>query len=304
MPHNATYTNARGEVIVLDHTEWEGKWLWEIPGRTGTESPTLKYHEITYADGDTDIVAIEKEPREVTFFYVVRSGTPNLREKLEDLKQQLIQIGPKPNEWGQLMLRRSDGRPLYLKCVYTGGIDELIRHYPHLNKFSLTFRATDPLFYDGFEQTYTIQQDDRAGYLFMDPALYMDPSLYMMSAQGNTGSDLFINGDLIYPTIIINGPAENISLINKTTSRRIVLSSSVALDMNERITITTEKRNRTIKKRDKDGNTTNLMRYLTTASSLNWWLTRGNNSIEFNNSATTPESYLQFHYKEGFLSAE
>lgn len=299
-----SYKNARGETAILDDTE--RRFIWENYGRTGTEAPTLEYTEVTYADGSTEIIAINMQPRECTFNFTVPMDKrkPALREKFEALKQQLIQTGAREGDWGQLMIRRPDGRELFLNCAYTGGLDEFIREYPLVGQFSLTFRAQDALFYDGFEQTYTIQQDDRAGYLFMDPALFMDPSLYMMSAQGNTGSDLYINGDLIYPKIIINGPAENISLINKTTGRKIILSSSVSLEMNERITITTEKRNRTIKMRDKNGVTTNLMSKLTSASSLNWWLTRGTNNIEFKNTATTPESYLQFRYKEGYLSAE
>lgn len=304
MPVNISYTNARNEVIVLDNTEWEQKLLWSIYGREGFEAPSLSYKEVKYANGDTDILSVEMEPREVTLYFVVRSGTPHLRMRLEELKKQLIQTGPKNQKWGDLMVRRVDGRELHLNCVYTQGLDEFIRKYPHINKFSLTFRAEDPFFYDGFEQSYMIQQDDRAGYLFMDPELFMDPSLFMMSASGSNGSDLYINGDLVYPTITINGPAENISLTNKTTGRKIELATDVVLDTNEQITITTRKRQRTIRKRDKYGVVTNLVPKLTSASSLNWWLTRGSNIIDFNNSATTPETYLKFVYKEGYLSAE
>ena len=304
MPVNITYTNARNEVIVLDKTEWEQKLLWSIYGREGFEAPQLRYKEVQYANGDTEILSIQVEPREVTLYFVVRSGTPHLREQLEEVKKQLIQTGLKKEKWGDLMVRRSDGRELHLNCVYTEGLDEFIRKYPHINKFSLKFRAEDPFFYDGFEQSYTIQQDDRAGYLFMDPELFMDESLFMMSASGSNGSDLYINGDLVYPKITINGPAENISLQNKTTGKKIILSSDIVLDMNEKIEITTKQRQRTIKKTDKYGVVTNLVPKLSADSSLNWWLCRGSNEIDFNNSATTPESYLRFTYKEGFLSAE
>lgn len=335
-----SYTNARGEEIVLDDTE--RSFLGELYGREGTEAPELDYSEVTYADGSTEILAINPKPREVTFYFWAPTGKPHLREAFEELKQKLIQTGNKSGGWGKLMVRRPDGRQLYLDCAYTGGLDEFVREYPRVAQFALTFRARDPYFYDGFEQTYTIRQNDKDGYLFMDPGLYMADaaivssqaeaiaitgestagnlwwsigggkyyaikpasSLYMMSAQGKTGSDLFINGEKVYPTIIINGPAENIWIRNNSTRRIIRLAASVVLDVNEKITINTQPMKRSITMKDKTGTTTNLLPKLTTASTLNWWLVRGSNDIEFNNSATTPETYLQFKYKEGYLSAE
>lgn len=302
MAINLSYINARGEEIILDNTE--RTFLGELYGREGVEAPKLSYSEVRYADGSTEILAVNLEPREVTFYFSAPIENRHLEEKLEEVKQRLIQTGSRPDNWGKLKIRRRDGLLLYLNCVYTGGIDELVRKNNVSVNFSVSFRGEDPLFYTDFEQTYTIRQDDRSGYLFMGADLFMSSSLYMMSAQGNTGSDLFINGDLIYPKIIINGPAENISLVNGTTGRKIALASTVTLDMNEKITITTAKRQRTITKTDKYGVTTNLVPKLTADSSLNWWLTRGTNDIQFNNSATTPESYLRFVYREGYLSAE
>lgn len=297
-----SYTNANGETIILDDTE--KTFLGELYGREGTEAPELDYTELEYADGTTKVVAIRMKPRKVTFYFWAPTGRPNLRENLERIKQRMIQSGSRDDDWGSLMIRRPDNRPLYLNCVYTGGLDDFIREYPRVIKFSLTFRAEDPLFYDGFEQTYTIKQDDRSGYLFMDPDLYMGDTLYMRAAESNTGSDLFLTGEKSYPTITINGPAENIALTNGVTGRKIELSSDVSLDMNEKIIIQTQPRKRKITKTDKYGVTTNLMKKLTEDSSLNWWLVRGANEIQFENSATTPESYLRFAYKEGFLSAE
>lgn len=335
-----SYTNAKGEEVILDDTE--RTFLGELYGREGTEAPELDYTEVTYADGSTEIIAINLKPRECTFYFWAPAGKPHLREYFEDLKQKLIQTGTKSGSWGSLMVRRPDGRPLYLDCAYTGGLDEFVREYPRVTKFALTFRGRDPYFYDDFEQTYTIRQNDREGYLFMDPELFMADaavvdtaeeaiavtgestegnlwwslgsgkyyaikpasSLYMMSAQGNTGSDLYINGEKVYPTIIINGPAENIWIRSKTTGRLIRLTADIVLDVNEKITISTHPMKRSITRRDKYGVTTNLLNKLTGTSSLNWWLVHGSNNIEFNNTATTPETYLQFRYKEGYLSAE
>lgn len=307
MPVKISYTNARGEVAVLDHSEWPDKWLWNIYGSEGLEAPELDYTEVKYGDGSTEIIAINMKPRDVTLYFVVWTGSPALRDKMDELKSRLIQTGTREGDWGQLMIRRPDGRQLYLNCAYTGGFDEFVRKYPHLNKFSLSFHAQDPLFYDGFEQSFTVRQNDTEGYLFFQPdsnPLYMDPNLFMRSAQGQTLRDVYINGDLIYPTIVISGPAENIRVWNKTTGRIIQFASSIALEPGETITIETKNRKRSVIMQDKTGTKTNIMNKLTASSSLNWWLGRGSNNIEFRNSATTAESALKFIYKEGYLSAE
>ena len=108
-----SYKNARGETAILDDTE--RRFIWENYGRTGTEAPTLEYTEVTYADGSTEIIAINMQPRECTFMFTVPMDKrkPALREKFEALKQQLIQTGAREGDWGQLMIRRPDGRELF-----------------------------------------------------------------------------------------------------------------------------------------------------------------------------------------------
>ena len=301
-----SYTNARGETVVLDDTE--RTFLGELYGREGCEAPTLEYVDVTYGDGSTETLAIKMKPRDVTLYFWAPTGKPHLREMLEELKSKLIQTGTREGDWGQLMIRRSDGHPLYLNCAYTGGLDEFIRNCPNVGKFALDFHAQDALFYDGFEQSWKIQQNDYEGYLFFqpleDPLYFQDgETLFFKAASGNGSSDLFINGDLIYPQIIITGPAENIKLTNKTTGR-VIQPSGIVLGVGETITIETKNRRRSIIMKNSSGTKTNIVGSLTAKSSLNWWLTRGSNDIEFQNTATTPESSVRFVYKEGFLSCE
>ncbi|MBQ3579160.1 MAG: hypothetical protein II974_10920, partial [Firmicutes bacterium] len=226
-----SYTNARGETVVLDDTE--RTFLGELYGREGCEAPKLEYVEVTYGDGSTEIIAIKMLPRDVTLWFYAPTGKPHLTEALEDLKSKLIQTGTREGDWGQLMIRRKDGRPLYLNCAYTGGLDEFIRDCPNVGKFSISFHAQDALFYDGFEQSWKFQQNDREGYLFFedDEALTFEDgeTIFFKSAAGTAGDDLYINGDLIYPKIVIAGPAENIKLKNKATGR-IIQPAGVSLE--------------------------------------------------------------------------
>lgn len=296
-----SYTNARGEEIILDDTETPYKgWMFSSEG---LEAPELEYVEVTYADGSTEIIAVNVKPRDVTLYFYNSTRSQQEDEGLRVLKQKLIQSGIKKGDWGKLMIRRKDGRKLYLDCVYTGGFDDCKRTHPRMVKFALMFHAEDPYFHDDFDTKYTIKQTE--GYLYFrpEPLLYMGSDIYMRSAEASTQNELYVSGEKVYPKIIINGPAENISIVNNTTGRQITLSSSVVLEAGEQITIITENRKRKITKKNKYNVTTNIMRYLTASSSLNFWLVRGSNDITFTNSATTKQSYLQFIYKEGYLSA-
>ena len=418
MPIRLSYINARGDEAILDDDE--GTFAHELQGRDGFEAPSLELKDHDYADGTRDVVSISLKERKVTcYFWADPPDIPHWEEKFEEVKSILIQTGQREGQWGKLRIRVSDNHYVYLNCVYEKGLDSINRDVSTRIKFSLTFRATDPYFYNGFEYSYTIKQDDRNGYLFFDNAIlcntqaeakeitgeeepgnkwwevrikgvtkyyaivpdksiYMghgmicdtpeeainqtgeeEPGnlwwettfektelfdteadaiaytgqssrgiswwpiiidneqkyqarksitkyyaivkrycLYMSSAQSNDGRDLFIQCDKVYPDITINGPAANIALINESIGRKIELDYSVVLDVNEKINITTTPLKRKIIKTAKSGAVTNLIPWLSADSTLDWWLSHGTNKIVFNNSETTPETYLRFLYTE------
>ena len=386
MPVRLSYINARGDEAILDDDE--GSFAHELIGREGMEFPELKLNEHEYGNGFTDIVAITVKNRKVTcYFWADPPDIPHWEEKFNEVKSILLQTGQKENEWGKLKIRMEDGHYVYLNCVYEKGLDSVIRDNLSRVKFSLTFKATDPYFYNGFEYSYTIGQSDEHGYLFMKDCLIVDskkeavnitnestagnswfevktpnkgtkyycilknstvymkdsvksntlsaakaiaepdggasmlnllywgvPSnsnaqyyytikpettLYMRSAEGNIQEDYYVQAERVYPKIVINGPAENVCLINETTGRKIELSSAVKLATNKKITIITTPMKRSIKR-----SSTNLIPYLSDDSTLDWYLDHGINSIVFNNSSTTPETYLRFYYTERRLSVQ
>ena len=371
MPIRLSYINARGEEAVLDDDE--GSFAHELIGREGVEFPTIKLAEHEYSDGTTDIVAITVKNRSVTlYFWADVMDIPHWEEKFDELKAILLQTGQKEKEWGKLKFRLKDGHYVYLNCVYEKGLDSLVRDNYMRVKFSLTFKATDPYFYNGFEYSYTVQQHDRDGYLmindavivnsasearsitgeqtsgnlwwsigggkyyaikpdttlFMNNANIFDTStdaitatseyqagnfwnpvtmdgvtkyyavlpattVFMRTASANTMDEIYIQCEKVYPNIIINGPAENISLMNRTTGKKIQLSPAIKLATNQQIVICTTPKKRSIKMGG-----TNLIPYLTENSTLDWWLAHGTNDLSFNNSAMTPETYLKFTYTE------
>lgn len=336
MPINLSYINARGEEIILSDSEHS--FIGELYGREGVEAPALKYSEILYGNGSTEIVVLNAEPRPVTFYFSAPLETPRLREKFEEVKQQLIQMGTRSGGWGKLKIRRRDGTLRYLNCVYTGGLEDVVRTNRVDVTFSLTFRANDPLFYEGFVTRYVIEADAAGGYLMMKDlsfpdgydfaldncddnpdGLYMadltEPesdnidanpdSVYMRSAASESGDDIEIAGQKIYPTITISGSARNIRLINQLTGKKIEFAADVVVDGANSIRIVTQPLHQKVVRIDgTTGAETSIIHKLTADSSLDFYLERGTNTICYRNSESTPESKCTFEYTEGFLSAE
>lgn len=313
-----SYINARGEEIVLD--ESEGGDIVELYGREGTEAPALKYTEVLYGDGSSDIVLVKPMSRTVTLTFAVKSTSWLSRRVFEDVKQKLIQTGSNGGNWGKLKIWVPDESEYrYLNCVYTGGLDSFTRKYPNVSKFELTFRASDPLFYAGYETHYVIEPDAKYGYLLMNQGLFMKPltdpehddiesnpdSVYMISAQSETEDDIRLDSQRIYPQISISGSAKNIRLLNETTGKKIEFDPTVMVDGMNRIVIETKPlRRKVVSVNLTTGSETNLIGKLTDDSTLDFFLDRGENVIRFRNSESTPDSTCTFTYTEGFLSAE
>lgn len=275
-----SYINARGEEIILDDTENTFN-MGELFGREGTEAPSLKYTEILYGDGSTDIVVVNPMPREVTLYFWSRMTDAQLRRGLEAIKQKMIQTGVRNGNWGKLKLYVPDENAYkYLNCVYTGGFDNLTRKYPSNVKFALTFRANDPLFYNGFATQFVIEPDTSRGFLYMKPltftggvydfaednptsnpnGLYMHSltfsggvydfaddnatdnpdGLFFLTASVEKTEELELLGQRIYPKITISGAGKNIRIINETTGKKIEFSPSIIIDGDHPVVIETK----------------------------------------------------------------
>ena len=323
---NISYTNARGETVILDSDESTA--LWELYGREGCEAPELEYKEVTYADGTTETLLVRMKPRDVVLYFNVLLRNGAQRSDFETLKTKLIQTGTREGNWGRLMIRRTDGTEAYLNCVYTGGLDDIVRRYPTSTKFSLVFHAQDPLFHNADDTQYVIAPDDASGWLYLQPdddPLYMaaltftggtytfaednstdNPNgVYMKSANAESHDEVTIGTQTVYPTIMISGTARNIRLINQTTGKKIEFAASVTVTGKYYVLIETKPLHRkAVRVNVNTGAATNIAGKLTADSTLDFPLERGTNVILFRNSEATPESLCTLTYMEGYLSAE
>lgn len=166
MPVRLSYINARNEEVILDDDE--NSFAHELTGRTGFEMPEIETEVVTYGDGSQDIVLSRMKSRKVTVYFWVDLDTKvEFERKFREVKSQLMQVGSRMGNWGKLKVRQRDGSYLYLNCIYKSGFDSLVRDSNVRMKFSLSFEATDPLFYNGFETKYVIQAQADTGYLMM-----------------------------------------------------------------------------------------------------------------------------------------
>lgn len=227
MPIRLSYINARGEEAILDDDE--GTFAHELQGREGFESPTLNLKEHKYGDGTTDVVSITLKERKVTcYFWADPPDISHWEEKFEEIKAILIQTGQKEDEWGKLRIRMEDGHYVYLNCVYEKGLDDIVRDNSTRIKFALTFKATDPYFYNGFDYSYTIKQDDRSGYLFFDNAVIvstMEEAIAITEEEqpGNLWWQVRRNGEYKYYAIVPDRTIyEQTAIICDTTEEAIL----------------------------------------------------------------------------------
>ena len=247
------------------------------------------------------------------------------------MKLKLIQTGARSGTWGRLKIWVPEiGAYKVLNCVYTGGMYDAIREYPTHVKFSLTFRANDPLFYNDYQTIYAIEAYDASGYLMMhdleDPdnddsahnpgGTYMhaldDPShddsehnpdsTYMLSAAYDTAEDLIHQTNRIWPLITFFGNSKNIRIVNDLTGKKLEFTNDVELDGTNRIVIETQPLHRKcVLVDDLTGIETSILSKLTPDSSLDFYIERGTNTIHYRNSEATGGSGVSFTYTEGSM---
>lgn len=296
-----SYINAQNEEIVLD--DLPRTFLGELYGRTGFEAPKLRYNETRYGSGATEILDIELEPREVTLFFWAPAETADLTEKLEYIKSRLIQIGHRNGNWGKLRCARRDGTYTDLNCVYVGGFDGAARESPTWIKFSLSFRADDPLFYDLSTTTLILRAYSEGDRLVFKSTTHFGASTHFRSSDATHEESISLDCFRVYPDITITGPATNIRLQNVTTGKIISLDSTFELLSGESLEIHTRPNDRSIYWIQQNGTKTKAQRYLTADTSLDWYMIAGENIIRYRNSTLSPISTCVLSYRKGFLSA-
>lgn len=237
MPVKLSYINARNEEIVLDDDE--NSFAHELVGRTGMELPQIETEVVTYGDGSQDIVLSRMKSRTVTcYFWVDLDNKVEFERKFREMKSQLLQVGTRMGNWGKLKVRRTDGTYLYLNCIYKNGLDAMVRDSNVRMKFSLTFEATDPLFYNIYETKYIIQPEVESGYLMMEDFTYGGETISYIDYD--FAMDKFISGTETYLGLYML-PLTDAVNDNATANPDSVYMASAGLESTDEIDLDSQK---------------------------------------------------------------
>ena len=292
-----SYITASGDEVVLS-SENTKKW-WECYGREGFAAPPLDFVTRQYADGMTDTLAVIMQPRTLGIQMVIVGDSCRERDELiADMASRLIQLGSR-KDWGRLKIMRTDGSYVYIDCVYTAGMDEIVQELPYVQQFTLSFFAGNGYFYDVDETLLAARSMADLVYLAED--LYLDEDLYLTDG---TASVLAENtGEMFYPVIDIFGPASVIRIVNNTTGQTLAIDPTFSLLSGQKLIFNCTEHNREIIFVDTDQSELDVTEKLQLGSSLVWPIVKGTNSITISYTDATDETLARIRYHQRYFSA-
>ena len=302
MPVRLSYINARGNEIILDDDEHS--FLGELAGREGFEAPAVSLTNVKYGNGSEEVISAALKSRELTcYFWVETQNRAKFERRFNELKSELIQVGKKSGNWGQLRVRRSDGSYVYINCIYSEGLNDAIYDSPVRKNFSLTFMASDPYFYDSYDTVQEIRIFEEGAYLHFGTVFHFGSGTHFRSSDTLHTELVWLNSHMAYPEITITGPARNLLLRNVGTGKVIEFDPEFELLADESVVIRTMPLERSAVWHRYDGTERNALRYLTPDSALDWYLEAGENELQYRNSDNNQISVCTLKYRQGWLSA-
>jgi phage-related protein len=265
----------------------------ELRGRQGFQAPPVEVvaEEIPGQPGDR-VRYIQTKARPVRTIVHVRALDEETLAATRRQFDDMLNI-----ERGEGILRHTaaDGVVRELSALCTSGLegDESgSSRGPGWQDYGLTFRASDPYWYDSSFTTQAFQPSGSLPSFFASPVmpLKLAPSgLFNSFSVDNTGSTE------AWPIWTISGPGSSIVLTNTTTGD--VLTLTVTLTLGQSIVVDTRPDKKTVVR--EDGN--KHFEYVAPDSAL-WPLVRGVNAITLAMSGTGAGSMLQIQYKQRYRS--
>ena len=185
------FINSKGKKTVLSSPQ--NRNYWEIGGRRGFSAPDVDIFSQKFASGETKFFGKALKPRTCSLRIICKGkDTAELDKFFFDMLDTLMDNGS--DEEGRLYLKRSDGTPVYLNCVYSGGMN-VEEQYRRFRMFNVEFFAADPLFW--FDKTYDIIVDEWVPYVDIgftndhDYTIYPEFHLKAKPARCTSGNAFF-----------------------------------------------------------------------------------------------------------------
>ena len=301
---NLAYINAKGTEIVLN--DESRSFLGELRGREGFEAPELELTDVEFGNGSRQVVSAELKPRDVTCYFWAE--TPDLAAfdaQFNRLKGQLIQFGSMPQEgWGKLRIKLRAGGFVYLNCLYSGGLESMVRDSDTRVAFPMSFHADDPLFYDLSSTTLVLRAYSEGDRLVFSSTTFFGADTHFRSADASHEETVEVECFRIYPDIVITGPAANIMLVNVSTGKTIRFENTFSLLAGESLEIHTRPTERMAWWVKQNHTKVKALRYLTADTSLDWFMTSGENVLRYRNTNLNDISTCTMTFQQGWLGAD
>jgi hypothetical protein len=214
------------------------------PGRTGAFMPPISLSEdtIPFRHGSR-IRYAAFAPREIDLpLYISGTTESDLRTRLRSLVNKFNPL----DDDGRLRVTRPDGtrREIFCRCTRGMEIAQTTNRYgPTYAKAVVTFRATDPLWYDVVPQSSSFGSGVAQSFFPGTPFRLSSGTIFNASAAVENDGDLET-----WPIWVINGPGTNIALRNLNTGEKIQFADDFGLLANEALVIDTRETRRTVRR--------------------------------------------------------
>ena len=296
-----SYISSCGEEVVLDNFSGE-RTVWETMGRTGFAAPSVETVEEMYADGYAETLAVKIPPREVSLNMIIRADSTVMRDDVAHrIINRLVEHGVRSGT-GRLKVERSDGRMVYLNCVYAGGFETFSDTEPFLILATLRFRAADPFFYD-FEPTEFFFRDTEQNGLYFGEKFVLGKLTYFLGGTMQSKTDVENDGQKTYPVLTVTGPASNIRFENPATGAVIAFADGFQIGPNEILTVDCRDRRRGICLTRANGTVENVTNRLRLGASLVFPIAPGLNPLQITYADTTADTTVTVSFQQRWLGA-
>lgn len=262
---------------------------WDVQGR-GLPPARFETEQVPEQPGER-LRAVRHQAREFVLPVWIDGSTESLM--WQAVRSLGARMDPTRGD-GRIRVTTAVGDQREITCRVQGGFELAERlgemSGPLVQKAVVSFRASDPYWYDTSDTIVTYQLSGSVATFF--------PFFPLRLASSEVFADDTINnlGDVdTWPVWTITGPGSAITLRNLTTGKLLTLTG-VTLGAGETVTIDTRPGQKAVYRNDG----TNLYGSLTSTSSL-WNLQRGQNAVRVEMGSATTDSSVRLARRHRYL---
>ena len=187
-----------------------------------------------------------------------------------------------------------------MNCVYSGGLDAEADIDARFHNFTISFRASDPLFYSDDEAEVNLTPATEESLLM--PFMMGKGVRFLGIRSAEYFHIMNLRSYIAYPEFEIIGPASGISFENDTTGKVISFKSGFTLLSGEKLNIITRPLYMKVLRTAVNDEVIDETAQLSADATLRWELQNGENRIKVQLAGMTENTKCEMRYAEGYLT--